>query len=105
MIQSTINAGGLSLRILDPGRRVRLTFPNYWKQGDILSVDIEEPTNRLLAISVSSYMDSPNDRVTLATDMTVLPYGTIFPLRSVLDAAAKGVRVIVQNSGFQRIAR
>jgi hypothetical protein len=104
LIQQAINGGRLGMQLLDPGRRVRLNFADYLKPGDSLGVDIELPTNRLLAMAVASYLDSPADAIALNVTMSVLPDGTIYAARSTLDAKAKGLNVTVENTGYRRIA-
>lgn len=104
LLQQSINGGKLGMQMLDPGRRVRLSFADYLKPGDTLGVDIELPTNRLLAVQVASYLDSPEDAVALNVTMGVLPDGTIYAARSSLDAKAKGLNVTVDNTGYRRIA-
>jgi hypothetical protein len=105
LIQQSFNAGKMGMQMLEPGRRVRLNFGDYLKPGDSLGVEIELPTNRLLAIAVASYLDSLDDAISLDVTMSVLPDGTIYAQKSTLDAKAKGVTVSVENSGYQRIAR
>ena len=63
------------------------------------------PTNRLLAIGVNSYLDTRDDVVSLDVTMSVLPDGTIYAEKSILDAKAKGITVTVENAGYRRIAR
>jgi hypothetical protein len=104
LIQQSISAGKLGVLMIEPDRRVRLTFGNYLKPGDSLGVDIELPTNRLLGMAVSSYLDDPSDAVALNVAMSVLPDGTIYAASSTLNAAAKGLSVTVENSGYRRIA-
>lgn len=104
LIQQSINSGKLGIQVLQPGRMVRLTFAGYLKPGDSLGADIELPTNRLLAVTVASYLDSPQDAIALNVTMSVLPDGTIYPARSSLDAKAKGLNVTVENAGYRRIA-
>jgi hypothetical protein len=103
LIQQAINRR-LGMQLLDPGRRVRLNFGDYLKPGDSLGVDIELPTNRLLAMAVASYLDSPDDAIAVNVTMSVLPDGTIYAARTVLDAKAKGLNVTVENTGYRRIA-
>ena len=104
LIQQSVAGGRMNMQMIVPGRRVRLTFGNYLKPGDSLAVDIELPTNRLLGMTVSSYLDSPDDPVVLNVTMSVLPDGTIYAERSILDAQAKGVSVSVENAGYRRLA-
>jgi len=104
LIQQSINGGKLGMQMLDPGRRVRLNFGDYLKPGDSLGVEMELPTNRLLAISVDSYLNSPGDAISLDVAMSVMPDGTIYVAKTTLDATAKGVNVTITNSGHHRIA-
>ena len=104
-IQKVVNSGKLSANILEPGRRVQLDFKDYLKAGDVLSAQIETPTNRLLGVGVSSYLDSPADPVRLDVGMGVLPDGTIYTAKTVLDAKAKGLTVTVENSGYRKTAQ
>ena len=105
LIQQSINAGKMGMQLLEPGRRERLNFGDYLKPGDSLGVEIEMPTNRLLAIAVTSYLDSHDDAVSLDVTMSVLPDGTMYAEKTSLDAKAKGVNVTITNSGYKRIAR
>ncbi len=104
-IQKVVNSGKLSANILEPGRRVQLDFKDYLKAGDVLSMQIEMPTNRLLGVGVSSYLDSPADPVRLDVGRGVLPDGTIYTAKTVLDAKAKGLTVTVENSGYRKTAQ
>jgi len=103
LIQQSISGGKLGMQMLDPGHRVRLTFGDYLKPGDSLGVEIELPTNRLLGITVATYLDSADDPIALNVMMSVLPDGTIYAGRSTLDAKAKGLSVSIENTGYRRI--
>ena len=61
--------------------------------------------NRLLGLNVNSYLDKPEDTVTLAVQMTTLPDGALFASETTLDAKAKNIRVVIQNSGFKPAAK
>lgn len=102
-IQQAVGSGKLSMQVLDPGRRVQLNFADYLKPGDSLGVQIETPTNRLLGVSVNSYLDTAEDPIALNVTMSVLPDGTIYTARSVLDAKAKDISVTVENTGYRRM--
>ena len=102
-IQQVVGAGKFSVNVVNPGSSVALQFKDYLKPGDQLSVTVDLPTNRLLGIDVASYLDSPQDAVQLDVAMGVLPDGTIYAARSVLDAKAKDITVTVENSGYRKI--
>jgi hypothetical protein len=99
-IQQAVNSGNFSAS--PSGQRVRLTFRNYLKANDALNVDVEIPTNRLLGMSVSSYLDDAKDAIQLEVAMGVLPDGTIFTQHSTLAAPAKDITVTIDNSGHRR---
>lgn len=102
-IQQSVNAGKMSLTPLDGGRRVQLVFKDYLKAGDSLSVDIEVATNRLLGMNVASYLDSDtSDAIQMNVAMGVLPDGTIYTAKSTLNAPAKDMTVVVENTGYRR---
>lgn len=104
LIQQSINNGKMGMQMLEPNRRARLTFGDFLKPGDSLGIEIEVPTNRLLAMSVASYLDTAADAVAMNVAMAVMQDGTIYVARSVLDAKTKGLSVTVENSGHRRIA-
>jgi hypothetical protein len=99
-IQQAVNAGKFSIT---PGQRVRLDFHDYLKGGDLLSVEIEGPTNRLIGMAVSSYLEKPEDAVKMTAEMGVLPDGTIYVRRTAIDAIAKGVLVTIENTGHRPV--
>ncbi len=66
---------------------------------------IELPTNRLLGLSVNSYLDSTSDAVVLNVTMAVLPDGTIYAGHTELNAIAKKVTVTVDNSDYRHLAQ
>jgi hypothetical protein len=100
-LQQAVNNGAFGMLMLEPGRRGQLQFGNYLKNGDRFSVDVELPTNRLLGMHVSSYLDTPEDAVQLDVTMGVLPDGTIYTSKTQLAAPAEDMVVTVENSGYR----
>jgi hypothetical protein len=98
LIQQAVDSGNFS--VSPQGSQVRLTFRNYLKPNDALNVDIEVPTNRLIGMSVASYLGDAKDAIQLDVRMGLLPDGTIFMQESTLNAPAKKVTVTVDNSGY-----
>ena len=103
LIQRAVAAGNLSMNMTDPGRRVQLAFKDYLKAGDMLAIDVELPTNRLLGGHVTSYLADPKDAVQLDATMSARPDGTIYTEKTTLDAVAKKLVVTVENSGYRRV--
>jgi hypothetical protein len=106
LLQRAVDSGKLAVQMIEPGRRTRLNFADYLKPGDTLGIEVELQTNRPLAIRVSTYLDSREDAITLNVTMATLADGkTIYVPRTQLDAKAKGVSVVVENSGYRRMAQ
>ena len=87
-----------------PGR-ARLTFADYVLPGDRLMVDVDAAANRLLGLSVASYLGKKDDTVTLDVKMGALADGTGYTAETTLDAKAKNIRVVVQNTGHRPIVK
>ena len=101
-IQQTIAGGKFSVNMVEPGKRARLEFRDYQKAGDLLGVEVDVATNKLLGMSVSSYLETPDDPVALDVKMGALPDGTTYTATTRLDAKAEGIVVNVANSGHRK---
>jgi hypothetical protein len=101
-IQAVKDAGNASIDVVDPGKAVRINFKNYQLPGDNLGVQIDMTTNRITNLGVASYLDSPQDIVTLAVKMGTLNDGTSYASDITLTAQAKNLTVAVQNTGYHK---
>ncbi len=81
---------------------VRLELPDYLKPGDRLSIDVDAAKNQLRGLTVASYLDQPDEAVALAVQLGTLADGTSYAAQTTLDAAAKKIRVVIQNAGHRR---
>jgi hypothetical protein len=103
-IQRAKDAGKVTANPAGPGL-VRLEFPDYLKSGDRLSIDVDAAANQLRGLSVASYLDQAEDAVALAVQLGTLADGTSYTAQTTLDAAAKKIRVVIQNAGHHPLAR
>ena len=102
-IQAAKDAGKLALK---PGQgRVRLELTDYLKAGDLLAIEIDPATDSLLGLSVSSYLDKKEDQVKLEVREGALPDGTTYTAQATLDAPAKNIRVVIENSGYRPVSQ
>jgi hypothetical protein len=79
----------------------RLTFADYLLPGDRLAIDVDTAANRLLGVTVASYLDKKDDTVALNVKYGALADGTSYIAETTLDAKAKDIRVVVQNAGHR----
>jgi hypothetical protein len=77
----------------------------YLKPGDSLTIDLDTAANRLLGLGVNSYLDKPDEPVTLAVQMNTLPDGALYAAQTTLDAKAKNIQIVITNSGHKPVAR
>jgi hypothetical protein len=90
-----------------PGQsgRARLEFTDYIKPGDLLTIDVDAAANRLVGLNVSSYLDTKEDAVALGVKFGTLVDGTSYTEQTTLDAKAKQITVVIQNSGHRPLGQ
>ena len=103
-IQAVKDGGRLTANP-QPGGKVRIEMKQYVKPGDSLTIDLDPAANRLLGLGVNSYIDKPDEPVTLAVQMNTLPDGALYSAQTTLDAKAKNIQVVITNSGHKPVTR
>ena len=102
-IQAAKEAGRVAVTPQAGGARIAIT--QYLLPGDALNIDIDPAASRLLGLSVNSYIDKADDAVTLVVQMANLPDGALYAAQTTLDAKAKNITVVIQNSGHRPAAQ
>jgi hypothetical protein len=103
-IQAAKEAGRIAANP-QAGGKVQLVISQYQQPGDSLTLDVDAAANRLLGLGVNTYLDKPDEAVTLAVQMNALPDGAIYAAQTTLDAKAKNITVVIQNSGHRPVAK
>jgi hypothetical protein len=103
-IQAAKDAGRVAANPQAAGK-VRLVISQYLKPGDSLTLDVDGAANRLTGLGVNTYLDKPEDTVTLAVQMNVLADGALYAAQTTLEAKAKNITVVIQNSGHRPVQR
>lgn len=103
LIQASMDAGKVSVDILQPGKRVRLNFRDYQKPGDTLGVEVDLTSNRLLSLTVKTYLEDAKDAVSLDARIASLNDGTTYADAIALNAPAKKIKVNMDNSGYRKM--
>jgi len=102
-IQAVKEAGKISLDMPGAGKGARLNFRDYAKPGDVLSVEVDPASNRVMGLTVATYLDDAKDSVNLDVRFSSFPDGTGYPATQVLVAKAKNLSVNVTNSGYRKV--
>jgi hypothetical protein len=104
-LQAVQQAGKVSIDMLEPGKRVKVNFADYAKPGDKLGVELDVEGNRLLGLTVGSYLAEPKDAVQLDARFGLLNDGASYPQQITLNAPAKNMVVTVENSGYRKVGQ
>ena len=102
-IQKAKDAGNMQLRPPTEGK-VRVEFRDYVQPGDQMAIDVDAKAALLSALSVATYLEKPEDAVTLNVRFATLADGTSYTAQTALEAKAKNIRVVVENSGHRPLA-
>jgi hypothetical protein len=103
-IQKVKDAGHMLLRP-EPDGKVRVEFRDYVQPNDQLAIDVDAKAALLSALSVATYLEKPEDAVTLNVRFATLADGSSYTAQTALEAKAKNIRVVVENSGHRPLAK
>jgi 23S rRNA pseudoU1915 N3-methylase RlmH len=103
-IQQAKDAGNVKLQP-QPDGKARVELRNFVQPSDVLAIDVDGKAATLAALSVATYLEKKEDAVTLAVGFATLADGTNYAARTALEATAKNISVVVENSGHRPLAR
>jgi hypothetical protein len=72
---------------------------DFIQPSDLLAIDVDAKALLLDSISVATYLEKKEDAVTLDVRFGKLTDGTSYTARTTLEAKAKNIRVVIENSG------
>lgn len=101
-LQAVIAAGKLSLA--PGGAATAIRFADYEKAGDALTLTLDSQSKSMQQISVDTWLDKPENKVTLAVTFQSLPDGTNYAASTVLSIPKDNLEVTIENSNYQKIA-
>jgi hypothetical protein len=101
-MQDSFQAGKAALQP-SGGGIVTLVFHDYAKPGDTVSLTFDTSSKKIQAYDVNTYLDAPQDVVTLKVVFNSLPDGTNYVNQTVLDATAKQVQIRTTSSGYNKL--
>lgn len=84
------------------GNMADLVFKDYALRGDSMTIGIDKASHKMRSLDVKTYLDTPQDPVTLAVQFASLPDGTNHPSRTVLDAQGKHLHVVTTNTDYRK---
>lgn len=95
-------AGNVSLQMGGNGT-VSLVIKNYVKQGDSVTMTINDQTHSPVSVEVASYLNDPKDAVNISAQFAQLPDGTNHVASTTINGVSKQLTVNEQNSNYQKM--
>lgn len=83
---------------------VRAEFRDVVQPTDLMGLDVDVSSMRLSAVTVATYLEKPEDAVTLEVRFGALADGTGYAARTALTATAKQIQVVVENASHRPLA-
>jgi hypothetical protein len=102
-MQQAYGAGKASLNPSPDSGTTSLVFKDYAQPGDQMTLTFNTAAKKIVGINVNTYMDNPQDTVTLAVQFASLPDNTNYVQQSILNATAKKLVVTTTNSNYQKL--
>jgi hypothetical protein len=104
-LQKCYDGGKVGVDVIEPGKRARLNFRDYNKPGDVVGAEINLTNNTLLALTVKSYLEKPEDAISLDARFAKLNDGTTYADAITLNAPGKEIKVTLDNSGYRKMGQ
>lgn len=104
LIQKAKDAGKLQVQPSQAGS-VRAEFRDFVLPADSMAIDLDLKALLLKTLAIKTYLEKPEDAVTLDVAFGTLTDGTSYSARTALDAAAKNIRVVIENASHRPLAR
>jgi hypothetical protein len=101
-IQKIYAGGTASVQVLEPGKKFKLSFPDYNEKGDLLAISMDVANQKIMALAVTTSVEDPSEKVVFNVTYKNLPDGTQYAASTVLDAQAKEVKIVIENSGYKK---
>jgi hypothetical protein len=98
-IQKAKDAGHMTVQPPQAGK-IHVEFKDFVQPSDVISLDVSDKAT-LLAVNVATYLDKKEDAVTLDVLFGALADGTSYTAKTTLNAKAKNLTVVVENSGHK----
>lgn len=86
-----------------PSGEYQLVISNYLKQGDKMTLVVDEEQKDLVSLTIATYIDSPSDAVNVSAQFARIPGGPRHVLSETINGVSKQLIISIQNSNYQRM--
>jgi len=103
-IQAVMTAGGVSISP-SPDSQAVIRLQNYEKEGDVLTLTLDTASSSLRELSIETWLEEPDERVTLNVEFQSLSDGTSYAATTVLAIPDDEIEVRIENSNYQKLSQ
>jgi hypothetical protein len=100
MMQNSFQAGKVNLN-MSSGGLAELTFRDYYKGGDSITLGFDTASSRITSYNITSYLDGPEDVVTMANQFSSLPSNITYLQQTILTSKSKQIEIKTTNSQYE----
>ena len=104
LIQKAKDGGKLQVRPPQDGK-IRAEFRDFVQKADLMAIDVDAKALQLSGVNIATYLEKPEDAVTVDVRYATLADGTNFVAKTTLDAKARNITVVIENSGHRRLPK
>ena len=102
-VQQLFEQGNVLLGSAGAPNEVKLVINGYQKPGDSVTIVFDKTQKTIQSLHISTYLNDPQDAVTISQQYAQLPNGPNHVASTVVDGVSKQLTVQMQNSNYQKI--
>ncbi|MGA9182326.1 MAG: hypothetical protein WB117_15310 [Candidatus Acidiferrales bacterium] len=101
--QQLFDQGNVMLGSAGMPNEVKVVVSGYLKQGDSVTIIFNKEQQAIQSLQISSYLDDPQDAVTISAQYAQLPNGPNHVASMIVNGVSKQLTVQMQNSNYQKM--
>jgi hypothetical protein len=102
-VQQLFEQGSVLLGSAGAPNEVKLVINGYQKPGDSVTIVFNKTQNTIQSLHIATYLNDPQDAVTISEQYAQLPNGPNHVSSTVVDGVSKQLTVQMQNSNYQKM--
>lgn len=103
LLEQAYEKGSIALSPAGAPNEHELVISNYLKQGDKMTLVVDEEQKDLVSLTIATYMDSPSDAVNVSAQFERMPGGPRHVSSETINGVSKQLTISIQNSNYQRM--
>ncbi len=103
MLQQAFQRGNITVGSAGTPGQYRMVISNYVKQGDNMTLVLDQAQKNLLSVSIATYLNDPKDAVNVDVQFAGIPGGPNHVSLETINGVSKQLTITIQNSNYQTL--